>query len=47
MTRRGRGGAYRLLVGRTERKRPPGRPKFRWEDTIIIDLKEILWVGWI
>jgi hypothetical protein len=25
---------YRVLVGRIEGKRPPGRPKYRWEDNI-------------
>jgi len=27
-----RRGAYRVLVGKTEGKRPLGRPKRRWED---------------
>jgi hypothetical protein len=26
------------LVGKTERKRPPGRHRRRWEDSIKIDL---------
>jgi hypothetical protein len=34
----GRRGAYRLLVGRPEGKRPPGMPSRRWEDNIKIDL---------
>jgi hypothetical protein len=29
------------LVGRTEGKRPLGRPKRRWEDNIEMDLREI------
>jgi hypothetical protein len=34
-------GAYRVLVGRPERKRPQGRPRLRWEDNIKMDLREI------
>jgi hypothetical protein len=34
-------GAYRVLVGRPEGKRPLGRPRRRWEDNIKIDLGEI------
>jgi hypothetical protein len=33
--------AYRILVGKPERKRPLGRPRIRWEDNIKTDLKEI------
>jgi len=29
------------LVGRSEGKRPLGRPKRRWEDNIKLDLREI------
>jgi hypothetical protein len=36
----GRGG-YRILVGRTEGRRPLGRPRLRWEDDIKMDLKEV------
>jgi hypothetical protein len=32
---------YKVLVGNPERKRPPRRPKHKWEDTIKMDLKEI------
>jgi hypothetical protein len=41
--------AYRILVGKPERKRPLGRPRSRWEDNIKIDLREIRWGGmdWI
>jgi hypothetical protein len=41
--------AYRLFVGKPERKRPIGRPRRRWVDNIIIDLLEIGWSGvdWI
>jgi hypothetical protein len=34
-------GAYRVLVGRSEGKRPLGRPRRRWEDNINMDLGEI------
>jgi hypothetical protein len=34
-------GAYRVLVGRPEGKRLLGRPRRRWEDNIIMDLREI------
>jgi hypothetical protein len=33
--------AYRILAGMPERKRPPGRPRRRWEDNIKIGLKDI------
>jgi hypothetical protein len=33
-------GVYRVLVGRPERKRPPGRPRHSWEDYIKMDLRE-------
>jgi hypothetical protein len=28
--------AYRILVGKPEEKRPPGRPRHRWVDNIIM-----------
>jgi hypothetical protein len=34
-------GAYRVLVGRPEGKRPLRRPRRRWEDDIKMDLGEI------
>jgi hypothetical protein len=34
-------GAYRVLVGKPERKRPLGRPRHRWEDNIMMDLQEV------
>jgi hypothetical protein len=33
--------AYRILVEKPERKRPLGRPRRRWVDSIKIDLGEI------
>jgi hypothetical protein len=34
-------GAYSVLVGRPEGKRPLGRPRRRWEDNIEMDLGEM------
>jgi hypothetical protein len=34
-------GVYRVLVGRSEVKRPLGRPRRSWEDNIKMDLTEI------
>jgi hypothetical protein len=41
--------AYRILVGKPERKRPLGRPRCRWVVNIKMDLREIGWGGvdWI
>jgi hypothetical protein len=35
--------AYRILVGKTEGKRPLGRPRRRWVDNIKMDLRELGW----
>jgi hypothetical protein len=37
--------AYRMLVGKSEDKRPLGRPRRRSVDNIKIDLREIGWDG--
>jgi hypothetical protein len=34
-------GVYRVLVGKSEGKKPLGRPRRRWEDNIKMDLREI------
>jgi hypothetical protein len=34
-------GVYSVLVGRPEGKRPLGRPRYRWEDNIKMDFREI------
>jgi hypothetical protein len=34
-------GVHRVLVGKPEGKRPLGRQRHRWEDSIKIDLKEV------
>jgi hypothetical protein len=44
-------GAYNILVGRPEGRRPLGRPRHRWEDNIKRDLREIGfgdvdWIHW-
>jgi len=36
-----RRGVYRVLVGKLEGKRPPERPRRRWEDNIKMDLQEM------
>jgi len=41
-----RRGVYRVLVGKTEEKRPLGRPRRRWEDNIKMDLQEVNWGAW-
>jgi hypothetical protein len=45
-------GAYNILVGRPEGRRPLGRPRRRWEDNIKMDLREIGfgdvdWIIWL
>jgi hypothetical protein len=39
--------AYRLLVRKSKRKRPLGRPRRRWLDNIKMHLGEIGWGLWI
>jgi hypothetical protein len=44
-------GAYNILVGRPEGRRPLGRPRRRWEDNIKMDFREIRlgdvdWIHW-
>jgi hypothetical protein len=36
-----RRGVYKVLVGKPEGKRPHGRARHRWEDSIKIDLQEV------
>ena len=43
-------GAYRVLVGKPEGKRPLGRPRPRWVDNIMLDLQDVVcgygdWIG--
>jgi hypothetical protein len=44
-------GAYNILVGRPEGRRPLGRPRRRWENNIKMDFGEIGfedvdWIHW-
>ena len=41
-----RRGAYRVLVGKHERKRPLGRPRSRWEDEIKMNFQKVGWEAW-
>ena len=34
-------GVYRVLLGKREGRRPLGRPRHRWVDTIRMDLQEV------
>jgi hypothetical protein len=36
-----RKGVYKVLVGKPEGMRPPGRPRRRLEDSIKMDLQEV------
>ena len=36
-----RRGVYRILVGKSEGKRPLGRPRRRWENNIKMDFQEV------
>jgi len=36
---------YRVLVGKSEGKRPLGRPRHRWEDNTKMDLWEVVCGG--
>jgi len=36
-----RRGIYKVLVAKPEGKRPLGRPRCRWEDNILKDLREV------
>jgi hypothetical protein len=44
-------GAYNILVGRPEGRRPLGRPRRRWEDNIKMDPRkmgfgDVDWIHW-
>jgi hypothetical protein len=32
-------GAYRILIGTPERRRPRGKPRHKWDDNIKADVK--------
>jgi hypothetical protein len=46
---RGQKKVYKVLVAKSEVKRPLGRPRGRWEDGIIMDIEETGYgsVDWI
>jgi hypothetical protein len=37
------GEEKRVLIEKPEGKRPLGRPRHRWDDSIKMDFKEIVW----
>jgi hypothetical protein len=41
IARRGEENEYRILMGKPERKKPLGRPRNRWMDSIKMDLRDI------
>jgi hypothetical protein len=41
VARMGGRGVYRVLVGKPEGRRPLGRPRRRWEDSVRMDLQEV------
>ena len=41
-----RRGAYVVLVGKSEVRRPFGRPRHRWEDNVEMDFQDVGWVTW-
>jgi len=38
-----RRGAYRILVGKPDGKRPLGRPKHGWDDITKVNIQEMGW----
>jgi hypothetical protein len=40
-----RRGAYRVSMGKPEKRRILGRPRRRIEDNIKVDLQEVVWRG--
>jgi hypothetical protein len=41
-----RRGEYRVWVEKPEGRRPLGRPRYRWENNIKMDLQEVEWGTW-
>jgi hypothetical protein len=41
--------AYRICIGKPERKMPFERPRYRWKDNMRMEVREIGWEGvdWI
>jgi hypothetical protein len=40
-----RRGAYKVVLGKPEGRRPLGSPRHRWEGNIKVDLQEVRCVG--
>ena len=40
-----RRGVFRVLLGKHEGKRPLGKPRYKWEDNIKIDIQEVVCEG--
>jgi hypothetical protein len=40
-----RRGAFRVLAGKPDGRRPLGTPRRRWEDNIKVDVRETGWGG--
>jgi len=38
-----RRGVYRVLVAKPEGERSLGRPRYRWENNIKMDLQKVVW----
>jgi hypothetical protein len=38
-----RRGAYRVLLGKAEGRRPLGKPRRKWDDNIKMDLLDVRW----
>jgi hypothetical protein len=40
---------YKMFIRKPKTKRPPLRPRRRWEDSFRMDVREIMWEGveWI
>jgi len=41
-----RRGAYRVMLGKPEGRRPLGRPRRRCEDNIKMNLQKVVWRAW-
>ena len=41
-----RRGACRVLVGKPAGKNPLGRPRFRWEYNVKVNLQGVVWGAW-
>jgi hypothetical protein len=42
-----RRNTYRILEGKPEENRPLGRSRCRWKDNTKMNLREIVWIGFI